>query len=231
MRLVLRHLETVGFDGAPRLLGQDEFGHWILTFVAGDVALPPWPDWVARDATLASVATLLRRFHKAVAGLRPPTRMRWPTTAPRGYEGNVVGHMDVSMANVVCRNGEAVALIDFEEVGMVAAVWDVVRTARHWVPLIDPADLTGGLRSLAGRHVDRLQLFLDAYHLGEDDRARFVDAVLLNADVTYEQMRQGAAAGHPGYVREWTGHAAARNRRGRRWVEAHRRELERVVSG
>jgi hypothetical protein len=231
MRLVLRHLETVGFNGCPRLRGCDEQGRWILTYIPGHVALPPWPEWVAADTTLVSVAKLLRRFHEAVAGLRPPAAMRWPTRPPSGYEGNVVGHMDVSMANVVCRRGEAVALIDFEEVGMVAPVWDAVRTARHWVPLIDPADLTGGLLGLAGRQAARLGLFLDAYALGDVDRARFLDAVLLSADVTYERMRQGAAAGHPGYTREWTGHAAVRNRRGRRWVEAHRRELKRVVNG
>jgi hypothetical protein len=172
MRLVLQHLEEVGFDGSPRLLGRDEHGRWILTYIPGDVAMPPWLAWVVADTTLVSVARLLRRFHQAVAGLRPPTGMRWPTTAPSGYEGSVVGHMDASMANVVCRCGEAVALIDFEEVGMVAPVWDVVRTARHWVPLIDPKDLTGRLRSLAGRQAERLRLFLDTYDLGDDDRAR-----------------------------------------------------------
>jgi hypothetical protein len=228
MRLVLQHLEGVGFDGCPRLLGRDDHGRWILTYIPGDVALLPWPDWVAADATLVSVARLLRRFHDAVAGLRPPAETRWPTTPPPGYEGDVVGHMDVSMANVVCRRGEAVALIDFEEVGMVTPVWDVVRTARHWVPLLDPDDLIGGLAGLAGDQVARLGRFLDAYGLADADRARFLEAVLVSADVTYERMRR---CGSPGYTREWTGHAAVRNRRGRRWVEAHRGELERVVNG
>jgi hypothetical protein len=43
MRLVLQHLEDVGFDGSPRLLGQDELGRWILTYISGDVALPHCP--------------------------------------------------------------------------------------------------------------------------------------------------------------------------------------------
>jgi len=32
---LLRHLEAVGFDGAPRLLGIDEHGREILSFIEG----------------------------------------------------------------------------------------------------------------------------------------------------------------------------------------------------
>ena len=40
---LLRHLEAVGFSGAPRFLGIDELGREILSFVSGEVALRPWP--------------------------------------------------------------------------------------------------------------------------------------------------------------------------------------------
>ena len=43
VHLVLRHLEASGFDGAPRLLGVDDRGREILTFVDGEVAGRPWP--------------------------------------------------------------------------------------------------------------------------------------------------------------------------------------------
>jgi len=229
MLLVLEHLERVGFDGCPRLLGQDELGRWMLTYIPGDVAVPPVPAWAASDATLESVGVLLRRFHDATATLDPPAGLAWPTRPPEGYAGRVVGHLDVSMSNVVCQDGRALALIDFEEVGLVAPVWDVVRTARHWVPLIDPRDLASGLRSVRGRQAQRLRLFADAYRLDDADRARFVDAALLSADISHARMRAGAMAGHPGYLQEWTGHPAVRNRRGRQWVEAGRAELERAL--
>jgi len=39
----LRHLETVGFAGAPRVLGTDEVGREVLSFIDGDVlADPEW---------------------------------------------------------------------------------------------------------------------------------------------------------------------------------------------
>lgn len=34
---LLRHFEAVGFDGAPRLLGVDDQGREILTYVEGEV--------------------------------------------------------------------------------------------------------------------------------------------------------------------------------------------------
>lgn len=221
MRLVLDYLEAVGFDGVPRVLGQDDDARWVLTFIPGQVVLPPHPSWSVADELLASVGALLRSYHDAVADLRVPAGFVWPTVPPAAFAGDVIGHMDVSMANVVCRDGQAVGLIDFEEVGAVAPVWDVIRTARHWVPLLDSIDLVGHLGDVAGRQAERLAVFVNGYGLGAADRRVFVDGVLLNSDITYERMRRGARDGHRGYLREWTGTAAKRNRRGRAWVQCH----------
>src|SRR4051794_38079116 len=61
---VLHHLEAAGFDGAPRVLGFDEQGREVLTFLDGEtVGERPWPDWVTSDAALVSVAGWLRRLH------------------------------------------------------------------------------------------------------------------------------------------------------------------------
>jgi hypothetical protein len=40
---LLRHFESVGFDGAPRFLGIDDRGREILGYVEGVAALPPVP--------------------------------------------------------------------------------------------------------------------------------------------------------------------------------------------
>ena len=67
---MLRHLEAVGFTGAPRILGGDEAGREVLSFIEGDVhvAAPDSPDPRLSDAQLASAAKLIRRFHDATAG-------------------------------------------------------------------------------------------------------------------------------------------------------------------
>src|SRR5215210_8669292 len=38
---LLLHLESVGFEGAPRYLGQDEQGREILSYIDGEAAIAP----------------------------------------------------------------------------------------------------------------------------------------------------------------------------------------------
>jgi hypothetical protein len=63
---LLRHLERIGFAGAPRVVGDgyDDQGHEVLTFVEGAFVHPrTWSDdgiWQA--------GTLLRALHDATAG-------------------------------------------------------------------------------------------------------------------------------------------------------------------
>src|ERR671934_617664 len=62
---LLAHLERVGFDGAPRFLGVDDRGREILSFIPGEAAIEPYPEWALTDEALVSVAELLRRYHDA----------------------------------------------------------------------------------------------------------------------------------------------------------------------
>ena len=50
---LLRHLEDVGFDGAPRVLGVDEHGREVLSYVAGDAVIAPAPAWALTDRRAA----------------------------------------------------------------------------------------------------------------------------------------------------------------------------------
>jgi len=55
---LLRHLERVGFTGAPRALGRDEKGRQVLEYVPGQVHVPP----SRLDlAALTRVGQLIRR--------------------------------------------------------------------------------------------------------------------------------------------------------------------------
>ena len=58
VRALLLHLERVGFDGAPRYLDTDQQGREVLTFVEGDVPLPPYPAWSMSDDALDSFGEL-----------------------------------------------------------------------------------------------------------------------------------------------------------------------------
>ena len=68
VRGLLVHLEEVGFDGAPRFLGIDDQGREVLSFVDGQVPLPPFPAWSMTDTALVSVPVC------SVGSMTPPSR-------------------------------------------------------------------------------------------------------------------------------------------------------------
>lgn len=97
---LLVYLQAVGFDGAPRLLGIDEHGREVLSYIPGEV-VDAAPARLS-DARLASAARLVRRFHDVTAG------------TPLAGDGEVVCHGDVGPHNIVFDGEEAVALIDWD---------------------------------------------------------------------------------------------------------------------
>ena len=82
MHALLGHLHATGFHVAPRPLGLDEHGREVLTFIPGIVA---WPDNfhpLDPGDRVHRVAWLIRDFHDAVTGFRPPPNARWQAPTP-----------------------------------------------------------------------------------------------------------------------------------------------------
>ena len=159
VRAVLRHLEAAGFPGAPRVLGVDEAGREVLSFIEGDVhvAAPGASEPRLSDAHIESAAALIRRFHDATAG-----------TELAGAE-EVVCHGDLGPHNTVFLGSEAVGLIDWDDdvapgrrlVDLGHAVWCFVDVGEDGGPVADQ-----------GR---RIRLMCDAY--GWDDPGAVIDEI------------------------------------------------------
>jgi len=218
---LLAHLERVGFDGAPRVLGTDERGREVLSYVPGRAVLAAEERWWQGDDALASVAGLLRRYHDAAASFDPAPH-RWARPVPAAFRDGLVTHNDPNLDNVVFRGGRAVALIDFDLAAPGSAVWDVACAARLWAPLGEERDLPAPLR---GRALERLALFADAYGLSARDRARLPDAALAAHAWCYDVVRHAVGGGHEAFGRMWRQGGAQRAERTRRWLVAHRDEL------
>jgi len=224
---LLRHLEQVGFDGAPRFLRLDKRGREVHTYIHGEAAIAPLPAWAVTDSALVSVAELLRRYHDAQAGF-DPSPYRWPLAAPERFGHTLVSHNDPCPDNIVFRDGRAVALIDFDLASPGSRRWDVACAARMWSPLMDPHDVPD---SRHGRALQRLRLFLDAYGLPAREREGFAEVVLVAYDWCYDLVRRQVAQGHPSFVPYWAGGGAARVDRGMAWIEAQRRWIESAATG
>jgi hypothetical protein len=216
---LLGHLSEVGFDGAPRVIAVSAATE-ILSYIDGQAAVPPLPADTLTDDALVSVAELLRGYHTAAASF-DPAGYRWPRPIPAQFRTGLVSHNDVHPANIVFREGRAVALIDFDLAGPGSAAWDVAAAARYWAPLQDDEDI-GDCRQ--GRALERFRIFVHAYGLTRAERRHVAEAVVANHDWTYAIVTEAAAAGHRGFADHWRviGQAAGR---ARAWCQRHRRDL------
>ena len=161
-----------------------------------------------------------RRYHRAAASFNP-AGYTWPRPVPARFRTGLVSHNDVYPANVVFRDGRAVALIDFDLAGPGSAVWDFASAARNWAPLTDEADTNDNRQ---GRELERFRIFLQATGLPRAGRRQVAEALVANHDWTYAIVTEAAAAGHQGFADHWRA-VAGPTARARRWTHRHRRDL------
>ncbi|MFF2526603.1 phosphotransferase [Streptomyces liangshanensis] len=193
-------LKAHGFDAAPLPVGLTEDGRERLTFIPGDVPLPPFPDWAMTTTALESVGSLLRRLHETSAAVEVDTRAGWSVDLADPEGGTMLCHNDVCPENVVFRDGRAAALIDFDLAAPGRPLWDVAMTARYWVPLVDPASAAAfypsGLDAPA-----RLRILADSYGLSPRDRTELFAVVEQVTEACRAFVTRRVADGDPVYVR------------------------------
>ncbi|WP_338697148.1 phosphotransferase [Streptomyces sp. Q6] len=226
-------LRRRGFDGAPTSVRLSPDGRREqVTYIPGEVALPPFPGWAMTDDALRSVGALLRRMHDAAREF--PAGVDWSgefaDPDARGA-GLVLCHNDVCPENVVFRAGRAAALIDFDMAAPGRPVWDVALTAGYWAPLLDP--LSASAHYPAGLDpVHRLTVLADAYGLGADERAALPAVIEQAVGVCRAFVARRLAAGDAPFV---NAHAAkggwARWDRRQAWLAERREDFLAALTG
>lgn len=196
-------LKERGFEAAPTPVGLTEDGREQLSFIPGDVALPPFPAWVMTKTALESVGRLLRRLHEASGAVTVETSAGWPRGLADPEGGTMLCHNDLCPENVVFRDGRAAALIDFDQAAPGRPLWDVAMTARYWVPMLDPASAAAvhptGLDVPA-----RLRILADSYGLSPQDRAELPGVVEQATEVCRAFVARRVSDGDPVYLQALT---------------------------
>jgi hypothetical protein len=207
VHVLLKHLEQRGFDGTPRVLGIDEQGREVLTFVRGLTVgtAQPWPSWVHSDAALIQVGHWLRRYHEAVSDFVPPATAKWRIGSRPWRPGDVIGHNDAAPYNAVWRQasdgaGQLVGFIDWDFAAPCAPIWDLAYVVFSWVPLhARDVVIPEGFTNFASRP-GRLRMLLDAYGY-TGSVAQVLDAVDARITAHMQDVRQLADDGNPLFAR------------------------------
>jgi hypothetical protein len=214
---LLRHLELVGFRGAPRLYGLDELGREVLEFVEGEV---PWPQPHRRllgDVdSMRRVGALLRSFHDAVASfpIDPEAVWRFPEMAADcepfiDDRGIIVCHNDPAAWNLVVGKNR-LALVDWDAAGPRPPIWDVAYCAVGVVPVT--SDVTRAGWEQPPPYLSRLRALAEGYGLTAAERLRLPEVIVARVLSSYQHLRRRAAAGISPWDELW------RNGHGEAWL-------------
>ena len=218
---LLRYLEDVGFEGSPRVLGFDDQGREVLTYLPSD-ASAPWS-----DVALAGTGRLLRRLHDALAGFVPPADAVWrcPPSARRADSGPI-GHNDLCTDNTVYANGVPYGFIDWDMAGPAPPLHDIALTAMNFTPLASGRFQPPGCPPTAKRAA-RFRVFCDAY--GIEDGLALLDAVEeFQRDALLDMLEHGRHGISP--YRIFLGNGQDRVvRRNLEWLRDNRHELVRAL--
>jgi Ser/Thr protein kinase RdoA (MazF antagonist) len=225
---LLRHLDDVGFAGAPRVMGIDDEGREVLSFMDGSVPYAPdIPAEIWTDDALVTAAELVGAFHNAAASFEPPGDARWRVLPGAPSEGEIICHNDLAPWNTVYRAGLPTAFIDWDLAAPAPRLWDVAYAAWRFVPL--RYNGVPGVTSEpdVGDYARRLRLFCDAYEL--ESREALLDTIELRQQVMFDTVRLWGQAGVPGFAEMWaTGHAHE-PLKDREFLRANRATLERAL--
>ncbi len=204
---LLRHLEGKHFGGSPKLLGMDEQGREMLSFIDGEAG--QWPAIWDSEVALTTSAQLLRSYHDLTIDL-VASKANWVGEYPDRARHEVICHNDYGAYNIVFKDLKAVGIIDFDLAGPGPRLKDVAYAAYWMTPLslsatdMQPhaeADLLTGSR--------RLKLFCECYGIAADEHLlEMVEEVL-------------CLMGDEAHVTRMVGEAAAAKTHGRRtpaWV-------------
>jgi len=216
---LLRYLEDAGFEGAPQVLGIDEQGREMVTY------LPSEPVWQYSEEAVAGGGRLVRRLHGVLAGFVAPADAAWRLADDKGT-GLQIGHNDIGPRNAVYAGGVPYGFIDWELAGPRRPLHDLACAAINFTPLRPDVFCRAVGFAEPPDRPHRLALFCDAYGLdGPDGRSQLLDAIEAMERDDLQRLIEFGTAGISPYA-HWMARGEARHLQwDLDWFVANRRSL------
>ncbi len=195
---LLEHLESKGYDYAPKFLGIDEKNREILSFIEGEAGNYPLKEYMWSDEALKEIAKMLRLYHDAVSDF--PSLNEWTPIDNTPNNLEVVCHNDFAIYNIIFNQEMPVGIIDFDVAAAGPRLWDIAYTLYTCVPLSRHYHTEKGEEVRynstgdAERKKRRVKLFFETYGI-EGMQEGYLDMVLLRLEGLCKYMKRKAAEG------------------------------------
>lgn len=162
---LLRHLRESGFTGCPEPLWHRN-GLEAVSYIRGETVRYPLPGWLRETEPLQALGSLLRGAHDASESFRVDGPHRrdgpWQVGTVEPQPGWVVNHRDLRAGKVVWRDGEPIALTDWEFAEPGPREYDLIDVAVNLCGHVEPSERTR--RGLDGLDIEaRLSAFASGY--------------------------------------------------------------------
>lgn len=189
---LLNYLEKVNFPYSPRVLGFDDQGREVLSFIEGDSGKDGWFS-ILSDEGLGNFAKLLRSYHDAVADYRPPENAIWAYSPNTLKPGEIMCHGDFGPWNIAWDGDKPVGILDWDFVLPAKPDYDIFYALEYSAPFRDDEE------TLKWHHFPtvpdrkhRIQVFLQSYGI---ELANIVDGVAQVQRVVAEHEKYLAGRG------------------------------------
>jgi Ser/Thr protein kinase RdoA (MazF antagonist) len=173
------------------VLGIDDVGREVLSFIEGTPAFRPWPEVVRSDTGLRAIGQMLRELSEALSDFAPPPESIWRTEPVAGSAA--IRHGDVGPWNMLWDGDELVGIVDWDFAEPAPPLWDIAQTAWYTIPIFGGAERSqecGFVREPDRAH--RLGVLCTAYGA---EPADVLDALADLQRVEQERLVQLAAEG------------------------------------
>ena len=195
IELLLKHLHSVGFDGAPQSFGRDHDGRHVLEYIPGE---PCGIGGSMPLSELEQVGRLIQEMHEALASFKPSPLATWNILMPCD-EYELICHNDLAPWNLI-RNRRRWAFIDWDGAAPGTRLWDLSYAAITFVPIEPGCSL--------GEAGTRMKAILDGYMLDAACRRALLQNSVRRARAMYDLLSAGHRSGEQPWARLYAeGHA------------------------